>query len=174
MRKRTVIMILVGSMLFIQACSLTSKRTAPDSTSMPVFMAATILPTITPTPLPSATIPVPTNMPACENNLAYVEDITLPDGSQVAANAALTKEWLVANRGSCNWTTGYKLKFVIGDDFVTPKEIPLPEAWGGSQTPLKLDFTAPATPGMYHSEWQAFGPDGQPFGDTIYFEIVVE
>lgn len=174
MKKWIVVVILIGTMLFVQACALTSRRPAPDSTTAPIFMAATILPTITLTPLPSATIPVPTNLPVCENNLVYVEDITLPDGSQVSPSQELSKEWLVANKGSCNWTTGYLLKFVFGDDFVTPKEIPLPDAWSGSQTPIKIPFNAPSAPGMYHSEWQAFGPDGQPFGDTIYFEIVVQ
>jgi hypothetical protein len=32
---------------------------------------------------------------------------------------------------------------------------------------------APAQPGAYRSAWQATAPDGQPFGDPIYVDFII-
>jgi hypothetical protein len=34
-------------------------------------------------------------------------------------------------------------------------------------------LTAPAEQGAYRSAWQAFDPQGQPFGDPIFVDILV-
>jgi hypothetical protein len=39
---------------------------------------------------------------------------------------------------------------------------------------LRMVFTAPQEAGTYRSAWQAYDPDGGPFGDPFYIEIVVE
>ena len=39
---------------------------------------------------------------------------------------------------------------------------------------IRIVFTAPTEPGKYTSTWQAYGPDGQPFGDYISILINVK
>jgi hypothetical protein len=47
-------------------------------------------------------------------------------------------------------------------------------ARSGTQVELRIVFTAPNEPGIYRSAWQAHDPEGQPFGDQFFIEIVVE
>ena len=47
-------------------------------------------------------------------------------------------------------------------------------ARAGAQATLRIVFTAPSDTGTYISTWQAFAPDGEAFGDTIYIQIVVQ
>jgi len=38
----------------------------------------------------------------------------------------------------------------------------------------KSDITAPPEPGTYTTAWQAIDPNGDPFGDAVFMEIVVQ
>ena len=46
-------------------------------------------------------------------------------------------------------------------------------ARNGTETIISIQFTAPLEPGTYRSEWKAFDPNGQSFGDLLYMVIVV-
>jgi hypothetical protein len=127
-------------------------------------------PTVQPTNLP----PQVTSTPACTNNLSYVKDLTIPDGSSVEPKSTLDKRWLVKNSGSCNWNDHYQLRLTSGQDLGAPHEQDLYPARGGAQATIRILFTAPEASGTYRSGWQAFGPDGQPFGDPIFIEIMVK
>jgi hypothetical protein len=119
------------------------------------------------TPLLAATLP-------CTNLLSYIEDETIPDGTEVAPNSLLDKRWKVKNSGSCNWDVSYRLNLIGGDALGISTEQALYPARAGSEIILQLEFTAPAESGTYSSSWQAYGPDGNPFGDMVYIEIVVK
>ena len=131
----------------------------------------------TPTPsfMPSTSTPArPSPTPVCSNNLTFLKDLTIPDGSSVAPNTPLDKRWLVKNNGSCNWDARYRLRLASGKNLGAQTEQALYPARSGAQATLRLLFTAPDSPGVYRSSWQAIGPDGQPFGDPIFIEIVVK
>lgn len=174
MKKSVVLAAMLAILLIAQSCVLSSKRAAPDSTEIPTFLPATLMPTRTLTPIPPPTQPVPPNTPDCTNILSYISDLTYPDGSQVAAGSLVSKEWLVDNSGTCNWGEGYSFQLIAGDELGLTTEQPLVNSKAGNQAVVKLDFTAPRDPGNYRSEWQAFSPDGYPFGDSLYLEIVVQ
>lgn len=116
--------------------------------------------------------PVPTQ--ACDNNLSFLSDLTIPDGTVVPASATLDKRWQVENSGTCNWDAGYTLKMVSGDPLGVSEEQALYPARKGSQATLSIQFTAPKDPGVYRSAWQAVAPDGQTFGDTVFIQIEVK
>lgn len=124
-------------------------------------------PAATPTPLPS-----PTAMP-CVSNLRYLEDVTIPDGEQAAPGQVLDKRWRVENSGECNWDERYRLKRIAGAEMGAPAELALYPARSGTQADLRILFTAPQEPGVHRSAWQAYDPQGAPFGDPIFIEIVV-
>ncbi len=111
--------------------------------------------------------------PACLDNLYYLEDLTIPDGSLVAPGSSLDKQWLVENSGTCNWDEHYRLRLVAGSALAAPSEQALYPARAGTQAVIRILFTAPAEPGTYRSAWQAYDPQGQPFGDPIFIEVVV-
>lgn len=115
-----------------------------------------------------------TTSPACTNNLLFLEDETIPDGTKVEPGTLLDKRWLVENSGTCNWNSHYRLNLIAGSEMqAVPKQALFP-ARGSSHAVIRISFTAPDEPGQYQSTWQAFSPDDEPFGDPIFIDIIVE
>ncbi len=111
--------------------------------------------------------------PTCTNNLVYIADQTIPDGTQVSPGAVLDKQWEVENQGTCNWDDYYHLKLIAGPQLSAPLEQALYPARSGAQAVIRILFTAPQELGNYRSAWQAYSPSDEPFGDPIFIEIVV-
>jgi len=143
---------------------------APTPTQLLVQGATPVIPTSTPQPEPIAS---PTATPPCTDGLAFVEDVTIPDGTTVSPGASVDKRWLVQNNGTCNWDALYRLKFVGGSEMGATPEQALYPARGGAQATIRITFTAPSEPGEYSTAWQAFDPNGEPFGDAIFMKIQV-
>jgi hypothetical protein len=142
----------------------------PEAPSMPQ-----ITPTHTATP--PVTVPSPTAMPTsaliCSNDLVFLNDLTIPDESVIAPGSQLDKQWLVQNTGSCNWDYRYSLRLISGEALGANEQSLYP-ARSEAQVTLQVTFTAPSAAGSYLSEWQAFDPDGIPFGDSFYIIIIVQ
>jgi len=130
-----------------------------------------VIPTSTPQPIPTAS---PTATPPCNNSLAFVEDLTIPDGTVVSPGESVEKGWLVQNNGSCNWDSRYRLRFSGGSDMGAATEQALYPARAGTQATIQITFTAPSEPGTYSTAWQAIDPFGEPFGDPVFMEIIVQ
>ncbi len=162
--------------LLLQACSPAASPTpflapkAAISTGSVLLGQQPVIPTFTP-PVEPTVSPTPT--PPCANNLEFLEDLTIPDGTVVSPGADIDKQWLVQNNGSCNWDVRYRLKFVGGDLLGAATEQALYPARAGVQAIIRIHFTAPTATGTYKTAWQAFDPQGEPFGDAIFMEIVV-
>lgn len=139
-----------------------------------VIVNATPPTLITPQPSPTTQDIRPTTTPVCVDTLSFLEDITIPDGSQVMAGDVLDKRWLIKNSGSCNWNEQYRIKLISGVDMGAPTEQALYPARSGSEVTLRIVFSAPQEPGYYQSAWQAFNPKDEPFGDPFYIDILVE
>lgn len=118
--------------------------------------------------------PQPSPSPGCQSNLLFLEDTTIPDGSQVNPQESLDKRWLVRNNGSCNWDRRFSLRLIAGPEMGANPEISLFPARSGTEAEIQMLFTAPEEPGTYRSAWQAVDPDGDLFGDPIFIEIVVQ
>jgi hypothetical protein len=126
---------------------------------------------------PAASIPlpvIPTSTPACVSDLTFMSDVTIPDGTVVAAGGSLDKQWQVLNSGSCNWDNLYRLRLISGDAMGAALEQALYPARVGSLATIRILFKAPPDPGEYISEWQAFDSAGLPFGDSFFMKIVVQ
>lgn len=131
-------------------------------------------PTLAVQALASPTAPLsPTATPFCSPELAYQEDLSIPDGSVVTPGELLDKRWRVLNSGTCNWDERYRLKLVAGPAMDSPPELALYPARSGAPADLRLLFTAPQEAGAYRSAWQAHDANGQPFGDPIFIDIIV-
>ena len=138
------------------------------------FIAPSLAPkiVITPTQIPGTA--EPTEPVSCVDKLKFVEDVTVPDGARFAPRAPIEKVWLVRNEGTCNWDTGYTLRLISGPEMGADAEQALFPARSGSEVEIRLFFFAPGAPGSYVSKWQAFDPAGEPFGDLIFIDIVVD
>ncbi|KAF0111011.1 MAG: hypothetical protein FD147_1217 [Chloroflexi bacterium] len=150
-------------------------RILPAEGQSPLFVAPTFQPTSIPVVTPSNLQDQGSSQPAnCANELQFIfPDITYPDGSQVSPGAPLDKQWQVKNSGTCNWDENYSLHLTAGIEMGAASPQALVPARSGAEAVVRIQFTAPTEPGRYRSAWQAFGPNGQPFGDPVYIEIVV-
>lgn len=136
---------------------------------LPAEGRAESIPTLTPTP----PAPRATPTPACLDNLTFVEDLTLPDGSQVTPGSEMDKRWRVENSGSCNWDQGYRIRMVFGPEQGFPTEQALYPARSGVQATLRIVFTAPEEGGDYRIAWQAFNPQNESFGEPFFIDFTV-
>jgi hypothetical protein len=122
--------------------------------------------------------PGPANQPTataqCRDNLAFLKDVTIPDGTSVSADSTLDKRWEVENNGNCNWGKGYRIRLIAGPELGAQNEQALYPARSGTRLVVRVVFKAPLEPGSYRSAWQAFNPQGDPFGDPFFIEINVE
>lgn len=131
---------------------------------------AQVLPTSPSTASPTAATP---GELSCHNDLKYLDDLTIPDGSIISPGSTLDKQWRVRNAGTCNWDERYRLRLVNGKALGLAPEQALFPARAGTEMVIRLVFTAPLEEGRYVSAWQAYDPDNEPFGDTIFIDILV-
>jgi hypothetical protein len=176
-------MLALAAILYLGACAPTTTaapfippnaQALPSATAEPSPTTATHQFTLPATPSPAATVlpPTPTTE-ACFNNLAFVQDITVPDGSLIQPGGIVEKAWLVTNSGTCDWGSEYRMKLTGGEAFNSPTAVALYPARAGTQAILRIMFTAPLLPGTYEATWNAFAPDGTVFGDPFYLQILV-
>ncbi len=121
----------------------------------------------------SAPTPLPTRQANCENQLEFLDDLTIPDGAEVLPGEKIIKQWLIKNTGSCNWNSSYSLQLISGLALGAEKVQGLYPARQSTKAILEVTFRAPDNPGRYNSWWQAYDSDGNRFGDPFYVEISV-
>jgi len=165
------------SAFLLAACGGSKGASTPIPYRPPTLeAAATPLPTLPPESYienPPVGTPAPTVAPECHNGLFFIEDLTIPDGTQVAPGTMLDKRWRVQNTGTCNWDERYRLKEIAGPEMEAVPEQRLYPARSGSETTIRIQFTAPDEAGTYRSAWQAYDPEDRPFGDPFFIEVVV-
>jgi len=167
-------------LLLLPACNWPGDRAPADELPSTPFIPPTLSAQASPTPLasliPTQVLPTPepTATLECTDTLVFLEDLSIPDGTIVEPGEELEKIWLVENGGSCNWDDRYRLRLTSGSEMGAAPEQALFPARSGTQARLRVVFTAPTEPGTYQSVWQAYTPAGDPFGDVVYIEIVVE
>ena len=160
--------------LGLTGCGIHPQLVDPSSENDAVFRPATQLPPSTPTfPAPVVTNQA-TPVVACVDKLTFINDQTIPDGTQVAPSSTLDKRWEVENNGSCNWDERYHLRLIGGPDMGANPVQPLFPARSGSRVIIRILMTAPDKARSYHSAWQAYNPADEPFGDPFYIDIVVK
>ena len=170
------------SFLGLSACARLGDRLGiargNDAFYQPPDVAA-VKPILLPTPTYPKGAETPTTVfvtptPACTNYLKYLEDVSIPDGTVVQPGEALDKQWRVENSGTCNWDGQYRIMLVAGQNLGMPAEGALFPARSVTQAIIRLLFTAPMEADTYRSAWQAHDPQGNPFGDPFFIEVVVQ
>ncbi|MFH2040456.1 MAG: NBR1-Ig-like domain-containing protein [Chloroflexota bacterium] len=162
-------------MIFFSGCNL---KTSPQSPYVPptsANLSTAQLVSKSPPLLPSPTFQsIPTNLvDDCSDDLLYIGDITIPDGTNLDPGIEADKQWQVKNNGTCDWDYRYSLRMISGDGMGTEKQQSLYPARAGSQVVIQLTFTTPLQAGTYQSVWQAFNAENQSFGDPISILLVV-
>jgi hypothetical protein len=162
-------LLLIAS-VFLFATGCTRSLLPNNNYFIPPTLAGASNPIIleTYTPLPA------TATPECDNNLVFLRDITVPDGSHYSPGAPIEKSWELRNDGTCAWIHGYYVQLRDGDMPMgaAPKQA-LPVAQPGETITLTIQFTAPNQPGHYRSLWKAHALGDDPFGVGFFIDIEV-
>ena len=133
----------------------------------------TVEPTFTPLPLSTVALETPQTADPCYK-LLWIEDHSIPDGTQMKANEVFTKTWYVQNNGGCAWAPGFTFSNVGGDPMrgnsITFTE-PVPV---GAKREISIKLIAPSGQnGLIQSSWRMADANGLFFGDTLSVNIVI-
>lgn len=171
---RLLSIISILAMIILSAC-FRSLQADPLKSDVPAFIPPTItIPTATLTPtLSPIQIATQTSEAQCKDNLTFIKDESIPDGTVIQPGASIDKRWEVQNSGTCNWGEGYTIQLIGGSDMGVASPMSLFPARSSTNTTIQIEFFAPKESGNYRSAWQAFNPKGEAFGDPFYIDIVV-
>lgn len=149
-----------------------------------VTQTMAVMPQTTPTAIPSTATPIPatnTAVPTVASYcdwVAFVKDVTIPDGTQLAPGEVFTKVWRLKNRGTCTWTTDYMLVYTSGDPMGSTTAVRLPGNVAPGQTvDVSVTLTAPNSIGRFTGYWMLRNASGALFGtgskanEAFYVEI---
>ena len=144
-----------------------------------------------PTSIPATTTPIPaTSTPVRPTNtavpvsycdwVAFVKDVTIPDGTSLAPGEVFTKIWRLQNRGTCTWTPDYDIVFYSGSQ-MSGAEMQMPGYVApGQSVDVAVTLTAPSAPGHYVGYWMLRNASGKLFGsgavadEAFYVDIRVK
>ena len=132
--------------------------TAPEASATPENTATqqytnTPGPTLTNTPLPC-------------NWAQFVDDVTIPDNTELVAGTVFTKTWRLKNIGTCDWTSGYRLIFNSGDQMSAPNDSQFTSGTvpSGATADISVDLVAPSAAGTYQGNFLLRSSDNNVFG----------
>jgi len=170
--------------LILTSCVTVSEGTTPTDapllfvtstlppTKQGLTLPTSIPPTLTPTRDPSA----PTAASICKDSAVFVEDVTIPDNTNLSQGEKFTKTWKLQNNGACTWT-GYVAAFESGERMGAPDSIPVAETASKATVDISVDLTAPSTDGAYIGIFELRDAAGNvvPIGieNTFWVKIIV-
>ncbi len=134
----------------------------------PSSAAPSAVPMFTP-PTEAVASPTTVSIPASATPrclaAGFVQDVTVPDGTEFAPGTPFTKTWRLINRGSCTWGPGFTLFFVRGARMDAPDQVPLPRVVPpGDMVDIQVHLRAPLEPGEYQNFWKLRSDKGTEFG----------
>lgn len=143
-----------------------TEQVPPTSTPWPTY---TPLPTYTPYPTATFTPTAPCNQ------MKFIKDVTIPDGTWMRPGQGFTKIWEIQNTGSCEWDSTYSI--VWGDSgnqmgASSSKALPQVPVKPGEKIKVAIAFTAPNTTGEYSGVWKLQPAGGNKFGTmTVNIDV---
>ncbi len=130
-----------------------------------------------PTPTPGAPVITPVPPVGCLLGMTYVNDLTIPDFTNMNPGESFQKGWTIQNTGTCTWDSGYSLVYV-GSEPVDGVLNASPTSISGTVQPaanydIYVDLVAPDKAGKYKGYYTMRAPNGTLFGDRIWAAVNV-
>jgi hypothetical protein len=152
-------------------------------TALPTASPTSMPPTATFTPSPSATT-APTSTSSisstCTDLAKFVDDVTIPDDTEILPGQEFIKIWRLQNVGTCTWNNQYSLIFANGVQMNGSSPLPLATSVPPNGTlDVSVTLQAPGTTGTYRGEWKLKNSSGVIFGlgknatESFYLQIKV-
>lgn len=152
----------------------------PVVTEAPTTTATTAPPTATSTSTSTATTQATPTSAVCTDMAEFVDDVTIPDDTEMLPGQEFIKTWSLQNVGTCTWTNQYSMVFVDGDQMGATSPLPLTDSVPpNSSVNISVTLKAPGTTGTYRGDWKLQNPSGVIFGlgsnaaDSYYVQIKV-
>ena len=140
--------------MLTQSAGNTPVPTHTPDLSLPT---STLTPTALPTQLPSTQV-------YCDW-VAFVKDVSIPDGTVLSPGSSFVKTWRLKNKGTCAWSSAYTLIFDRGHQMSGPVSVSLPgNVYPGENIDISVTLTAPSTEGHYTGYWMLRNAFGVNFG----------
>jgi len=164
-------------MVYTQAAQTVAAGLTQTAVLMPTATSTpTLQPTNTPGPTntPTITLAVTTSVatigtggtkPTVPDKAEWIGQ-TPGDGTTFTPGEDFTLTWTVKNTGTTTWTTGYQLRFYLGDSTLrfAASDIKLPkEVKPNESVDLSLKMEAPHNSGDYTTIWVLTTPEGANF-----------
>lgn len=127
------------------------------------------------TPNSSPIVPPAQLVPSDKLEMAFLSDVTIPDGTEIAAGEGFSKVWRLSNCGTTTWPLGCRLALEsnTGDRLSTVEFVEIPgEVPPQSAVTISVEMEAPKKLGRHVSYWRMHGPSGSSFGARIWVDIV--
>ncbi len=165
MKLRHHLWVFCAAAIGLAACDITIAAPTPPNAT-PLFITATLpatkTPFASPTPIVTATSTISGTAAAnCKDTAVLLEDVTIPDGTNLAYGVKFTKTWQFRNTGTCPWS-GYTIAFVSGDRMDAPDTAPVPNTASKSSVNVSVVLAAPATDGIYTGFFELRNAAGKP------------
>jgi hypothetical protein len=190
---------IASTALALQTQTVLAMPTATSTPPVPPTPETTNTPLVTDTPLPVATsapattpattpatatplalnTPLATSQASCDN-MAYVADVTIPDGYVAARGESMKKTWTLKNLGPCTWTQNYKFAYGWGGqgtNWSTTPPVNLSKVVApGGTIEVTVTLTAPSAAGEYVAVFKLQNDKGFffPKGQQVTIDIVVK
>jgi hypothetical protein len=105
------------------------------------------------------------DLESCSNAAEFVQDITIPDGTELKPNQRFTKTWRFKNIGTCTWGPEYAVVFVWGDRMSEVDSILLGRRVApGESIDISIPMMAPKLENYYQANWMFQDTQGNTFG----------
>ena len=131
----------------------------PTGTPVPPTATPTLVPTdVPPTAVPATSTPMPS--PTCIYAMAFVRDVTVPDGTRFEPGASFVKKWEIRNAGTCPWEAGASLTHAGGEPMGSAGPVVLPQVRPNETAQVSVELAAPTEPGGHSGRWQVCAASG--------------
>jgi hypothetical protein len=127
-----------------------------------------------PTNEPNATPTEPPTPTGCGYWSSFVDDVTIPDGTEIPAGEDFTKTWEIRNTGCLAWESATELVFLEGDQMDGPDSMTdIPSVSPTESAEISIDLTAPLESGEYTGYWQLIAPGQISVGPPVFVQVKV-
>ena len=113
---------------------------------------------------------------SCKDSAVLLEDVTVPDNSQMQYGQKFTKTWRFQNNGKCNWS-GYTIAFIAGDRMASPDSASVPPTEAGKTVDVSVELTAPSLDGGYTGYYELRNANGETLAigaeKTFWVKVVI-
>jgi hypothetical protein len=109
----------------------------------------------------------------CTDSIAFVEDVTVPDGTEIPVDDDFEKTWRVRNTGTCTWDATYAVVFASGSAMGASETQRLDAVVAPNATvDISIAMTSPAQPGSYTGVWRLQDPAGTDVQPTNLIVVI--